>query len=181
MALAPGKEPILVIEEIARRSRAHAAGLPQQQEVRAEWSGIGFRVGDLRVLAPMGDVKEILTPPPMSRVPGTKTWVLGIANVRGNLLPVMDLNGYLHARPTVRGKRTRVLVINHRGVFAGLMVDEVMGLRHFELESRTFERSDVDPAVAPYLERGFRVEDETWAVFSIRKLAESPLFLQVAI
>ena len=45
----------------------------------------------------------MLAVPPLTRVPGAKTWVKGIANVRGQLLPVLDLRQYLavgrHAEP----------------------------------------------------------------------------------
>lgn len=181
MTSSTAKSPVLLLAEIERRSRQNAAGLPQQEDVTEQWSGIGFRIGELQMLAPLGEVTEILHFPAMSRVPGTKSWVLGIANVRGNLLPIMDLDGYLHGRRTPVNKRSRVLVINHRGVFAGLLVDEVLGLRHFEEGDRVAELPRIDASVAPYLDKAYRGANETWVVFSMRKLAESPLFLQAAV
>ncbi len=176
-----GANPIELLVDIERRARANAAGLPQQQDIREQWSGIGFRLGERWMLAPLDEVTELLTLPVMTRVPGAKSWVLGIANVRGNLLPIMDLNGYLYGRRTVVGKRTRILVINHRGVFAGLLVDEVTGLRHFDVDRRLAARPDSDVETLPYLERGFELDGRAWPVFSMRKLAESPLFMQVAV
>lgn len=173
--------PVVLLAEIERRARAHAAGLPQQQDTREQWSGIGFRLGEQWLFAPLDEVTELLTLPVMTRVPGAKSWVLGIANVRGNLLPIMDLNGYLYGRRTVVDKRTRILVINHRGVFAGLLVDEVTGLRHFEAADRLSVRPESDTDTLPYLERGFELDGLAWPVFSMRKLAESPLFMQVAV
>lgn len=176
-----GANPVEILAEIERRARANAAGLPQQEDIREQWSGMGFRLGEHWMLAPLDEVAELLTLPSMTRVPGAKGWVLGIANVRGNLLPIMDLNGYLYDRRTVVGKRSRVLVINHRGVFAGLLVDDVTGLRHFEAEDRLSERPEADVETLPYLERGFELDGRAWPVFSMRKLAESPLFMQVAV
>lgn len=176
-----GANPVAILAEIEQRARANAPGLPQQEDIREQWSGIGFRLGEQWMLAPLDEVTELLTLPSLTRVPGAKAWVLGIANVRGNLLPIMDLNGYLFGRRTVVGKRSRVLVINHRGVFAGLLVDDVTGLRHFEADSRLTERPDSDLETQPYLERGFELDGRAWPVFSMRKLAESPLFMQVAV
>lgn len=173
--------PVALLIEIERRARSNAAGLPQQEDLREQWSAIGFQLGERRLLAPLGQVTEILTLPVMTRVPGAKGWVLGIANVRGNLLPIMDLNGYLQGRRTVPGKRSRVLVINHRGVFAGLLVDQVHGLRHFEAATRTGAAPEAETELLPYLEPGFPVHEEVWPVFSMRRLAESPLFMQVAV
>lgn len=176
-----GANPIELLAEIERRARANAAGLPQQEDIQQQWSGIGFRLGEQWMLAPLDEVTELLTLPVMTRVPGAKGWVLGIANVRGNLLPIMDLNGYLQGRRTVPGKRSRVLVINHRGVFAGLLVDQVHGLRHFEAATRTGAAPEAETELLPYLEPGFPVHEEVWPVFSMRRLAESPLFMQVAV
>jgi twitching motility protein PilI len=174
--------PLLLLHQIELRSRQNAQGLPQQEEVKEEWSGIGFRVGDQSLVAPMGHVTEILHFPMLSRVPGAKDWVMGIANVRGNLLPVMDLAGFLDGNETRLNKRSRVLVINHKGVQAGLLVDGVLGMRHFLVENKTKELpSTSSVSIKPYLEEAFRSDDEHWAVFNMHKLAESPLFIQVGL
>ena len=73
------------------------------------------------------------------------------------------------------------MVINHRGVFAGLLVDQVLGLRHFEALTRSTAAPTTDAELLPYLEPGFPMHEEVWPVFSMRKLAESPLFMQVAV
>jgi len=171
--------PILLLQDIESRSRSNAAGLPQQEEVKDEWSGVSFKVGDYQLTTPLGQVVEILTPPELSRVPGAKPWVLGIANVRGNLLPIIDLHNFLHGVQTHVKKRSRVLVLNHEGVFSGLLVDEVMGMRRFLAEKRRLTPEDVSPEIKPYIEHIYQYDDQ-WLVFSMHKLADSPLFLQVA-
>ena len=171
--------PILLLQDIESRSRSNAIGLPQQEQAKDEWSGIGFRVGDYKLVAPLGQVVEILTMPELSRVPGAKSWVMGIANVRGNLLPIIDLHSFLHGVQTPIRKKSRVLVLNHEGVFSGLLVDEVMGMRRFLSEKRRVMPDDVDLALKPYIEHIYAY-DEQWLVFSMHKLADSPLFLQVA-
>lgn len=170
-----------LLREIERRSRADAFGLPQQDEIKTQWSGIEFRLDQVRLLTSIDHVVEILPPPARTKVPGAKGWVLGISNVRGNLIPIMDLDGYLRGRSTPIGKRSRVLVINHRGVFAGLLVDEVYGLRHIPEENRSRERLNVNVSLVPYLDRAYSLRDETLPVFNMHKLAESPLFMQVAV
>ena len=174
------REPLEALREIERRCRASAVGLPLQVEVRELWSGVGFRIGATRFVAPLGEVQEILTQPGLSRVPGTKGWVKGIANVRGNLLPIMDLKGYLGRAPTVPGRSTRVLVINQQGTFAGLLVDEVLGLKYFPVEDRTTGLPYVEEAVRPYLTEAYLSGGEHWAVFSMKHLAETPQFLHAA-
>jgi twitching motility protein PilI len=158
-----------------------ACGLPQQEQTDEEWLGIGFRLGKLQLVAPLGEVAEILTPPGISRVPRTKNWVCGIANVRGNLMPIMDLQGYLYDRPAALSRHNRILVVNHNGVYSGLVVDAVLGLRHFSDEQRCNELPGDDERIQEYMLHGFKVGAEHWGVFSLYALAQAPQFLKAAI
>lgn len=181
MTHAAPKHPVTLLRDIERRSRANARGLPQQIEVLDEWSGIGFRIGHQHLVAPLEDVAEILTFPGLSKAPGAKSWVLGIANIRGNLLPIMDLSGFLEDRLTQVSKRSRVLVVNSKGVFAGLLVDEVLGLRHFYEEEQTTQLPASELSVLPYLDRAYKKGKQHWMVFSMHKLTQSDSFMQVAV
>lgn len=174
-------DPIALLREIERRSLKNAAGLPQQEELKSTSLAIGFRIGGLKMVTPVDEVTELLTYPAMSRVPGTKTWVRGIANVRGNLLPIMDLQDYLTKQPTVLTVKSRVLVVNHGGIFSGLLVDEVLGLRHFQDEERKSKLPEVDNFIKSYLSGAYQQDTEEWGIFSMHALAKSPLFLQVAV
>ncbi len=42
-----------LLRDIETRSRRNALGLPQQVDTRKTWSGIGFRIGDVRLLPPL--------------------------------------------------------------------------------------------------------------------------------
>jgi len=159
----------------------NAHGLPQQEQSDEEWSGIGFRLGSLYLVAPLGEVAEILTPLSLSKVPRTKSWVCGIANVRGNLMPIMDLQAYLHDRAAFLNRRSRILVVNHNGVYSGLVVDAVLGLRHFPDDQRCDELPGDDERIHEYMTQGFKADGEHWGVFSMHALAKTPKFLKVAV
>ncbi len=172
-------EPFHLLLDIEARCHRNALGIPQQIEVRRTWSGIGFRVGANLLVSQLGEVREILEYPPLTRVPGAQAWVKGIANVRGNLLPIMDFQGFLSGIPAERDRRTRVLVIRHGDLSAGLIVDEVLGLRHF-FEEEWQEAGPDAPGLDGYLKGGYRQAGALWGVFSMRTLAESQEFLRVA-
>jgi twitching motility protein PilI len=101
--------------------------------------------------------------------------------VRGKLLPVIDLNGYLHGRVTDVTGRTRVLVIDFEGLYSGLVVDEVLGLKHFTDDEYCVEDAGVDAYLKPYIDNGYRRGDQIWAIFSLSALAAAPQFLQTAV
>jgi twitching motility protein PilI len=178
--------------DIDQRCRQRAASLPSQPAGEHNWSGIGFRLGPDWYVAPMAEVAEVLPVPPTTRVPGVKPWVAGIANVRGRLLPLVDLNLYLQAAsgpdtvpdPVAR-KLRRVLVVDTARVYTGLLVDEVGGLQHFPADSLQavdplVRQAVVQVPISAYLDGRFERE-RTWDVFSPASLVQAPAFLNVAL
>ncbi|RRJ82717.1 chemotaxis protein CheW [Aestuariirhabdus litorea] len=166
---------------MAALSHRHARGLPLQVELKTYWSGIGFRLGGQRYVAPLGEVAEILTVPGYTRLPGVKNWVKGIANVRGRLLPVMDLGDFLGQPLSARRTHRRILVVDHEEVFSGLVVDEVMGMQHFVSDSFDPDLpEDLSPAIKPFI-NGVYEREYQWQVFSLFALAQHPDFMQVAV
>ena len=92
----------------------------------------------------------------------------------------MDLCAFLgHELSPLRLQR-RVLVVEYKELFVGLLVDEVAGLKHFAQDTLEPGVGDfADTAINPYLQGQFRRE-QIWQVFSPFALARSPGFLEVA-
>ncbi|HEY0722370.1 MAG TPA: chemotaxis protein CheW [Gammaproteobacteria bacterium] len=181
MTVSQEKAPILLLQALELKAKRAAHGLPQQMDIQSTWDAIGFGLMGQRLVVAMNDVREILTPPAMTRIPGARTWVLGVANVRGNLMPILDLRGFLTNEPEGTKRRSRVLVVSRRGVTAGLMVDEVYGMRHFLDEE--FSPHHVDGKGTPlenYLVGSYRQTGEQWGIFDMNKLFETPEFMKVA-
>jgi twitching motility protein PilI len=173
--------PYELLREIDRRARAAAQGKPEAVASGAEWVGVAFRLGGEAFLMAREETREVMGyPPSVTRVPGARPWIRGLANLRGQLLPLIDLRAFLGAGPTSVTRATRVLVANHREIPAGLIVDEVMGFRRFQ--DNEFS-ADLPPTLLRcerYLAGTFRRGPEVWPVFSVRTLLESPSFQQAA-
>lgn len=169
-----------LLRDIEARSRNKALGLPRQEERRQSWSGIGFRIGDVRLVAPFGEVSEILTLPVLTRVPSARAWVMGLANVRGTLLPIIDLGMFIENRKTRIHSRSRLLVVNQKGVMAGVVVDEVFGLRHFYEEEQTDMFPRISQRLMEYLDGAYQQNKIYWGVFSMLHLCQDPQFAEVA-
>lgn len=180
MPVTLAQQPFALLREIELRSRQKAMGLPQKIEVRRTWSGIGFKVSGVNLISSLDEVDEILELPPMTRVPGALPWVKGVANIRGTLLPILDLKGFIDGEVASAGRRTRILVIKEGELTAGLVVDEVVGMRHFFDEEYTSEAAGISEEMKPYLAGAYRQGGVSWAVFSMRQLAESGRFIRVA-
>ena len=62
-------------------------------------------------------------------VPNTVDWVVGVVQLRGSIISVVDLAAFLGLGRTVPTARTRLLVIAQRGMTIGLVVDAVLEMR----------------------------------------------------
>jgi twitching motility protein PilI len=173
--------PFELLKELEKRSRSVTASSTPDTAAGNEWVGVAFRMGGETFLVAREETREVLGyPAAVTRIPGAKTWVKGLANVRGQLLPMLDLRQFLGSGSTTAGRNTRVVVVNHREIPAGLMVDEVLGFRRFAETEFNVEPPPTVIRCDSYLAGAFRRGGEVWPVLSLKTLVESPSFLQAA-
>jgi twitching motility protein PilI len=179
--MAVNREPFELLEDIASRTRANSKGLPAQQEVKATWSGIGFMMGGQRYVTPIKEVAEVLEEPHYTRLPGVKNWVKGVANVRGRLVPIMDLMGFFDSASIAHSRNNRLLVVSYNGILSGLIVEDVLGMQHFLADTyRDTTSANIPEKVKRFVSGSYKRNQEEWVLFSLFKLAEDADFLQVA-
>jgi purine-binding chemotaxis protein CheW len=103
-------------------------------------TGVVVRFGGARYAVAMSSVAEVIAVPPLSRVPGCPSWLFGVVNWRGRVLPVVDPRSMLGAELTPLPSSARLLVLSVDGIEAGLIVEAVAGL---------LEPGAADPEPAP--------------------------------
>jgi twitching motility protein PilI len=133
---------------------------------------LGLAIGAARYLVDLAEVGEIVAPVPVTPVPLTRPWYLGLANVRGSLLGVIDLARYLDdghvAASAVPGSTPRLLVFAPAlGLNCALLASAVYGLRHAGTMTR-----DGDALRD--------LEGNTWMPLSLAALVREERFLHIA-
>ncbi len=172
-----------VLSDYATRSVRCAAGLPEQDEAVELWNGIGFTIAGKQFVAPMGSVSEILHLPKYTSVPGVKNWMLGIANVRGRLLPIMDLASFFDiSNHKQKNRDKRVLIVEHGEVLSGFVVDSVHGMQYFSTDSFS-ESSEIglDKTIEPFVKGAYEKNNGKWNVFDTFAVTNNEKFLDVAV
>jgi twitching motility protein PilI len=173
--------PFELLKELEKRSRTVTAGSTPDAAAGREWVGVAFRMGGETFLIAREETREVLGyPAVITRIPGAKSWVKGLANVRGQLLSMLDLRQFLGSGATAAGRNTRVVMVNHREIPAGLIVDEVLGFRRFAESEFNAEAPPTVIRCDAYLAGAFRRGGEVWPVISLKSLVESQSFLQAA-
>jgi twitching motility protein PilI len=174
-------DPFDLLLDLERRTLEGSSSLPTLDQVNDEWVGVGFRIGNSRLIASMSEVKEILDLPDYTLVPGVKPWIVGVANVRGNLLPILDMKSYLLGEDIKNRHKGRVIVIDYKGFNTGLIVEEVYGMRHFREADVSDDIPEVPEDISPYIERAFKQDEEHWPVFDFNEMAQDERFAHASL
>jgi chemotaxis signal transduction protein len=125
----PAAEPRVVA------ARAPDARLPDVSGA-APAGGVLLRLGHSRFSVPMSGVAEVTGLPRITRLPGSPPWLLGVANWRGRLLPVLDLRSLVGIAVTPLATSARLVVVadgfpGH--LSAGLVAEAVPGVNDVDL------------------------------------------------
>jgi purine-binding chemotaxis protein CheW len=95
------------------------------QEESGEIQLVSFLLGDEEFGADILMVQEIIRMQPITRVPNAPHFVEGVINLRGKVIPIVDLRKRLNIGKTEDTRRTRIIVVDVEGKITGFIVDSV--------------------------------------------------------
>ncbi|HUA15236.1 MAG TPA: chemotaxis protein CheW [Verrucomicrobiae bacterium] len=84
---------------------------------------VGFQVGRETYGVPITSLHEIVRVPEITAVPDAPDYLEGVINLRGKIVSVMDLRKRFGQSQATLKKQNRILVVEHSGRLAGLIVD----------------------------------------------------------
>lgn len=124
-----------------------AARLQAAPSPLAEPGRLAVRIGTRSYLLDMNSAGEIVSVPPVTPVPWTKPWFLGLANVRGRLVGVVDLPQLSGGAPIKADDAQQLVVFNESMKFnVGLLITRAFGLRNTkDLEPVALPRDQARP------------------------------------
>jgi len=140
---------------------------------------LGFEAGGAHWLARLDSSGEVLQVPEIQRVPLTRNWFLGVANIRGALYGVTDFGAFLGRPLTVRGPENRLLLIGQpHGVNCALLVARLAGLRNVVEYAA---ESAAEPRTAWSANAWRDGEAKLWRELDTQKLLTQQEFLEIAV
>lgn len=112
---------------------------PDEGEIENIVQLVGFMVGDEEFAVPILDIQEIIKPIEYTRVPKTPDYVLGVFNLRGSVLPLIDLRMKFGLSRSKESEETRYMVIKHNDDVAGFVIDRLT-------QAMRIPEKNIDPA-----------------------------------
>ena len=108
---------------------------------------VGFQVGRETYGVPITSLHEIVRVPEITAVPDAPDYMEGVINLRGKIVSVLDLRKRFGQTAGPLHRRSRILVVEHKGRLAGMIVDAAS-------EVLKIPESDIEPAPGMLLEGG---------------------------
>jgi len=100
---------------------------------------VGFIIGEEEYAVPILAIQEIIKPFPWTRVPQVPKYVVGVFNMRGAVIPLIDLRLKFGLPALKQGDETRFIVMRHGDDIAGFVIDRLtMAIR--------IKKTDIGPA-----------------------------------
>ncbi len=116
-------------------SLMHAEQAPVRQEIQLACFRIGAELYALDILR----IKEIIRPQKLTPVPKAPSFIEGVINLRGAVIPVADMRKRFDQPIEGELRKNRIIICSLAGRIIGLLVDEV-------LEVRSYSRREISPA-----------------------------------
>jgi twitching motility protein PilI len=163
-----------ILMALAQRSQQVAVELPARENAQTHWNGLGFNLLGQKFVAPMSEVAELMRLPQATRLPGVKSFVIGVANVRGRLMALLDLAVFFGTHSDLPRAQRKVLALEDDEQYFGFLVEESLGMQHFPSDAFDENIEEVDVIFQPFIKGGYRVAGAVWPVMSLKTLAADP-------
>jgi twitching motility protein PilI len=171
---------IVLLRQLETAARIYAAPLPGGPAAQPEWQGMGFQVGGVRLVAPLEDIGEVISMPRITGVPRVREWLLGLANVRGRLIPIVDLHLFLDMAPTQPLNHWRVLMVENGDLVAGLVVEQLLGMQYFSERASPPDETGQMGELGRFVGRAFREGGRIFHEARLQSILRDDRFLNVA-
>jgi len=125
---------------------------------------LGFRIGNLGLLIGQRAVSELLDIPQICPLPFTSSWLLGLINLRGNLVPVFDLFNLLKFQTDTK-KKQKLLILDKGETAGGIIINELPEHLSFSVNDELSNLPPLPDIIQPYATSGYEKNNQLWFNF----------------
>jgi len=136
--------------------------------VQNEGQLVIFELADQLYALPIQNTQEIIRMANITNVPNTRDYVEGIINLRGSIVPVINLNRRLGLPVKDYDDSTRIIVVEYNGKKVGMIVDNVHEVGRYnsdEVEPPVVDGDNVD-FISGVVKKG----DDLWLLLNLAKV-----------
>lgn len=161
------KNPLDAMEDRTSLFSADDIIFPDES-VDRPYTRYGYTVGNLNFLIPEYTVSEVLQNPSIFSLPNSPTWIEGLVNIRGNIIPVMNIAKLLKVPSDKKLENILILGKSDSGSAIGIMINKLpVSLEIGESVVKTDSYPDV---LQEFIADGFAQNNSNWIEFNPQEL-----------
>jgi purine-binding chemotaxis protein CheW len=147
--------------------------LAAQNEIHSDTVELAsFFVGEALCGMDILKVQEINKLIEMTRVPQAPEYVLGILNLRGEIVTIIDLGKKLGLKSTELSDKTRNIIVNSRGEHIGLMVEKISDVVQANFEKIEAPPANIGGVQGKYFTGVLKTKDRLIGILDVGKVLE---------
>ena len=136
------------------------------------FKGVEFEVGNEYFVADINSVREVISWQEVSKVPNVPEFVEGIINLRGKVIPVVDLAKRFNFEVKVEPSKRKIMIVQVFGKLVGIIVDNVTRVVDVtdEMIDDTGILQNVADTVAGYLKGVAKIDNKLVMIIDLEAL-----------
>ena len=147
--------------------------LSAQTEIHSDTVELAsFFVGEALCGMDILKVQEINKLIEMTRVPQAPEYVLGILNLRGEIVTIIDLGKKLGLKSTELSEKTRNIIVNSNGEHIGLMVEQISDVVQAKFEKIEAPPANIGGVQGKYFTGVLKTKDRLIGILDVGKVLE---------
>jgi twitching motility protein PilI len=152
--------------EALNRAFFHAqTGGANDKDKEAVIRRLGFRISSIGLLIAEDVISELTDMENICSIPNTAPWLMGLANLRGNLIPVFDLVMFFGLEATENKIKPMLLVLGQGSSAAAVVINELPGHQLLQSDEELTNLPGLPDALSPYITKGYQQDDRLWFTF----------------
>ena len=134
-----------------------------------------FGLEEILFALPLASALEIGHRPEVTRLPNLPNWVLGISNIRGQIISLVNLKAFLGIPSSGIITDSRFIIVHNQDLTVGIIVDRIMGMLSLDRIDTNIQNSPYrEGDIAKFISGVAFYEDNLMNILDIEKLLSSP-------
>ena len=116
---------------------------------------------------------ELLEESDIYTIPQTTEWIKGVVNVRGDVVPIIDLKNIVTGENQELNNKNKIIIINIENGPFGLYLDQLPTIISFDSDSELSDYSKLPLSIQPFVRFAYMQDEEIWAGIDYQSFIQS--------
>ncbi len=164
-------------EKLIEKLESAYQGKSNEKESSTVLRCYGFKAGNMNFIIDEAIACEILDESNIHFVPMSASWLIGVSNIRGDVVPIIDLEKLINGDDSNAEYKNRKLAIIGKGENTiGIELDELPVLLEFDKRKKINDFSNQADRIQPFIQYAYEKDDDIWFCINFPPFIESISF-----